>query len=365
MVRWLFTFLALTLAVPVRGEIVAKTVEYKQGNTVLEGALLYDHAVSGKRPGVLLVHEAGGNSTNARTKALPLVKAGYVVLTADLYGKGISPKDGKEAAQKAGLAGKDRKQVRERMQAALELLVKQVQVDGKQLGAIGYGVGGSAVLELARSGADLEGVVCIHGDLATPDPKDGKKVSTSVLVILGSEDPFIPPAQVAAFEEEMRGGGVDWQVLRLGGVGHDFTNPQAGRNLKSGSAYDADADQRTTESVRSFFVEMFPAKTVVAKAQSKADPSAPKGIPDKVLKVLKVVDDKGEAPDGYEGGRTFLNVEKHLPMSDEKGRRIKYREWDVNPLKMGVNRGVERLITGSDGSAYYTDDHYKTFKKFR
>jgi guanyl-specific ribonuclease Sa len=99
--------------------------------------------------------------------------------------------------------------------------------------------------------------------------------------------------------------------------------------------------------------------------EAKAEPAPAKEIPEKALNVLKVVDEKGEAPEGYEGGRHFLNVEKHLPLTDDKGRQIKYREWDVNPLKMGVNRGVERLITGSDGSAYYTDDHYKSFKKIR
>ncbi len=97
----------------------------------------------------------------------------------------------------------------------------------------------------------------------------------------------------------------------------------------------------------------------------KKELAKPKGIPEKVLKVLAYVDEKSEAMTGYEGGRTFGNFEKLLPQNDEKGRRIKYREWDVNPLKMGVNRGPERLVTGSDGHAYYTDDHYKTFKKIR
>ena len=104
----------------------------------------------------------------------------------------------------------------------------------------------------------------------------------------------------------------------------------------------------------------------VASAEpAPKDAPAPKGIPDKVMKVLKHVDDKGEAMEGYEGGRNFGNFEKILPMNDDKNRRIKYREWDVNPLKKGVNRGPERLVTGSDGSAHFSDDHYKTFKKIR
>ena len=93
--------------------------------------------------------------------------------------------------------------------------------------------------------------------------------------------------------------------------------------------------------------------------------AAPKGAPDKALKVLQFVDDNGRAMDGYEGGRTFGNYERRLTATDPQGRRLRYREWDVNPLRAGVNRGAERLITGSDGSAYYSDDHYATFKKIR
>ncbi len=91
----------------------------------------------------------------------------------------------------------------------------------------------------------------------------------------------------------------------------------------------------------------------------------PEGVPAKVGKVLDYVDEHHKAMEGYEGGRTFGNFERLLPQKDEKGRSIKYHEWDVNPLRRGVNRGVQRLITGSNNSAYYTDDHYKTFKKIR
>jgi guanyl-specific ribonuclease Sa len=156
-------------------------------------------------------------------------------------------------------------------------------------------------------------------------------------------------------------------VLRFGGVGHDFTNPQAGRDLKSGAAYDADADHRANDAIKSFLAESLkPAPAAATRpAAPKAAPQTPRGIPEKVLTVLKHVDEHGEAPQGYEGGRTFGNFEKLLPQTDAQGRRMRYREWDVNPLRPGVNRGAERLITGSDGSAYFTDDHYKSFKKIR
>lgn len=284
-----------------------------------------------------------------------------MVFSLDLYGKGVAPKDGADAANKLGLTGKDRALVRGRLAAAQATLEKVPQVDPRRVAAVGYGVGGTAVLELARAKADLEGVVCVHGDL-TPSGQDGKNVSASLLILVGADDPKISLAQVAAFEEEMRKGGVDWQLVRYGGVGGDFTNPQAGRDLKSGRAYDHDADQRSADAIRLFLAETFPSQ---AKPAAPVKAPAPKGFPDKVLKILEHVDRNGDAMDGYEGGRTFGNFERRLPTTDTKGRRMKYREWDVNPLRPGVNRGAERLVTGSDGSAYYTDDHYATFKKIR
>jgi dienelactone hydrolase len=373
--RWHLALAVLCCAaVAARAEVVTRPVEYRHGDTVLEGCLAHDNATAAKRPGILLAHQDGGNSTLARQRAGQWARFGYVVFAIDLYGKGVRPKDAKEAAAKAGLASKDRKRLRSRAEAGLNVLRKQPQVNPEKLAAIGYGVGGTAVLELARGGAELEGVICVHGDLSTPTPEDGKRISASVLALLGTDDPLIPLDQVTAFEEEMRSGGVDWQVIRYGGVAHDFTNPQAGRDLARGSAYDATADRRAAAAIQLFLTEAFPADkpvTTNAKPGPKEKPAAkdeialPPGVPAKVAKVLQHVEDEGRPLAGYEGGRTFLNIERLLPQQDAKGRRIKYREWDVNPLRPGVNRGAERLVTGSDGSAYYTSDHYRSFKKIR
>ncbi|WP_020468991.1 dienelactone hydrolase family protein [Zavarzinella formosa] len=344
-------------------EIVAKNIEYKHGPVALEAVLIHDNASAAKRPGVLLVSELGAAHADARVKAAQIARIGYAVLSVDLYGKGVLPKDGKDAATKLGLGGKDRALVRARMAAAVELCAKIPQIDSKKLAGVGYGVGGLALLELARSGGELEGIVCIHCDLSAIG-NDAKKIGCSVLVIVGSEDPLVPGGKLAAFEEEMRAGGVDWQMLRLGGVAGEFTNPKAGRDLKTGRAYDADADQRANDSIKTFLAEMFVPATKSPAVPVAKGPVAPKGVPDKAMKMLAHVDQHGDAPDGYEGGRTFGNFEKRLP-ADDKGRKIKYREWDVNPLRPGVNRGPERLVTGSDGSAYFTDDHYSTFKKIR
>jgi dienelactone hydrolase len=362
MTRFLLVSLTLVAGSVVgRAEIVTEPIQYRHGTTVLEGLLVSDAAATGKRPGVLLAHEQGATSAQAKSKAVQLAKLGYVVFSVDLYGKAITPKDPADAAARLRLTGKDRTLVRERMAAARTALEKVARVDFKRVAAVGYGTGGTAALELARAKADLEGVVCVHGDLA-PTGEDGKNVGASLLVLVGADDPKVTLAQVAAFEDEMRKGGVDWQLVRYGGVGGDFTNPQAGRDLKSGRAYDPDADQRAADAIRLFLAETFPPPT---KPVTAVKPSAPRGIPDKVFKVLEYVDRHGEPMAGYEGGRSFGNFERRLRITDDKGRRIRYREWDVNPLRPGVNRGAERLITGSDGRAYYTDDHYSTFKRIR
>ena len=346
-----------------RSEITTRNVEYKADAVALEGVVVADNAVTTRRPGILVVHEQGASSANARARAAQFARLGYATFSADLFGKGVAPKDGKDAATRT----KDRKLVLGRMTAALEAFAQQPQVVPKRIAVIGYGVGGTAALDLARSGADLEGAICVHGDLAAFTGTDAKKIDAPVLVLVGADDPQISLQQVGTFESEMRAGGVDWQVVRYGGAVHDFTNPQAGRDSKSGSAYDADSDRRATEAIRAFLTEVLPLAPHKAAppAKTAAPAAAAKGIPEKVTKVLKYVDEHAAAMEGYEGGRTFGNFEKRLPQTDAKGQRIKYREWDVNPLKPGVNRGAERMITGSDGSANYTSDHYETFKKIR
>ncbi len=370
MSRWLIPVVLGLTAVPLsRAEVVVRPAEYRHGNTVLEGVLAWDTAHPGRRGAILIAHGGVGNGSAARARATQYAKMGYVAFAIDLFGKGIAPKDGKDAVAKLGLMGNDRALIRGRAEAALTYLVKQSQVDPKRVAAVGYGIGGTAMLELARTGADLEGVAVFHALLNTPNPADGKKISASVLVVVGTADPAlaVPGASLQQFESEMAAGGVDWQVLRLGGVGGDFTNPQAGRDLKTGYAYDADADSRSHALVRHFLTESLAPPPAVAVKPAVPKPAAPraKGVPEKALKVLEHVDAHREPMANYEGGRTFGNYERRLPQTDAQGRRLRYREWDVNPLVPGRNRGTERLITGSDGSAYYTDDHYNSFKKIR
>jgi dienelactone hydrolase len=240
------------------GEIEEKTVEYKQGDVVCEGFLAVDPSVQGKRPGVLVVHEWMGLVDFTKDRARALAKLGYVAFAADIYGKGVRPADYKEAGAQAGKYKGDRPLLRARAKAALDTLLADARVDATRVGAIGYCFGGTTVLELARSGAPVAATVSFHGGLDTPTPDDAKNIKGKVLVLSGGDDPHVPPKQVDAFEEEMRKGGVDWQVVLYGGAKHSFTNPAA--NDPKSAIYDEKADKRSWTAMQALFGETFTAK---------------------------------------------------------------------------------------------------------
>ncbi|HVA81810.1 MAG TPA: dienelactone hydrolase family protein, partial [Candidatus Binataceae bacterium] len=146
---------------------------------------------------------------------------------------------------------------RRRVRAGLDALAAQPDVNPRQLGAIGYCFGGLTVLELARSGAPLRGVVSFHGLLETRTPEDARNIKGKILVCTGAEDPLVPPAQVEAFAQEMRQAGVDWQVIIYGGAKHAFTNRDADQIPMPGFGYHKAADQRSWNAMRSFFSEAF------------------------------------------------------------------------------------------------------------
>jgi len=242
---------------PARAEVKTEVVEYRHGDGVLEGYLAYDDALTGKRPGVMVVHEWMGHDPYVRMRAEQLARLGYVAFALDMYGKGVRAKDAKEAAALAGRFKADRPLMRARAGAGLDVLRKQARVDPSRLAAIGYCFGGTVALELARGGADLVSVVSFHGGLDTPTPEDAKNIRGKVLVLHGGDDPSVPPKQVDAFQEEMRKGGVDWQFVSYGGAVHRFTNPEAGSDNSMGRAYNERADRRSWEAMKSFFAETF------------------------------------------------------------------------------------------------------------
>lgn len=253
----LFFLFVWLIATPVHAVLHSEAVEYRDGDAIMEGYLVYDDAVAGKRPGVLVVHEWMGLGPYAKGRAEQLAKLGYVAFAADIFGKGLRPKDAKEASQFSGKYKSDRKLLRSRVNAAFDVLIKQKLVDTKKTAAIGYCFGGTTVLELARSGADIAGIVSFHGGLATPAPEDAKNIKSKVLALHGGDDPFVKPDEVLAFQDEMRMAGVDWHFVSYGSAVHSFTNREAGDDPKKGAAYNEKADKRSWEAMKVFFREIF------------------------------------------------------------------------------------------------------------
>lgn len=237
--------------------IKTQTVDYKSGDIVFEGYLAYDSSLVGHRPGVLIIHQWRGITDYEKTRARTLAQMGYIAFVADIYGKGIRPPNNDEARKQVGQYYGDRTLFRARTLAGLNQLKQFKSVDTTRIAAIGYCFGGSGVLELARSGAHLNGVVSFHGSLATPTPADAKNIKAKVLVLTGADDPSVPFDQVKDFEDEMTAGGVDWQLISYGGAVHSFTIPTAGNDNSTGSAYNEKADKRSWEAMKSFFAEIF------------------------------------------------------------------------------------------------------------
>jgi len=249
--------LAMTLITSTaRAEIVTRTIEYKAGEATLEGLLVQETGGPARKPGVVVVHDWMGVGPYTRGRAEQLAKLGYVAFVADVYGKGVRPTSPKEAGAQAGKFKQDRPLLRARMLAALAELRTQPNVLPGKVAAIGYCFGGTAALELARAGADLAGVVSFHGGLDSPTPADARAIKAKVLVLHGADDPFVPQAEVLAFEEEMRGGGVDWTLVKYSGAVHAFTIPGAGSDNSKGAAYNATADRRSWQAMRDFFDEV-------------------------------------------------------------------------------------------------------------
>ncbi len=231
-------------------------LSYSDGETNFIGYLA-DPEGSGRRPGVVIAHEAPGLNEHPKRRARMIAELGYVALAADLYGDGRVAQKPEETNQLMGPLREDPLRLRRRVRAALDALANLPQVDGKRLGAMGYCFGGLAVLELARSGAPVAGTVSFHGILGTRTPEDAKSIKGKVLACTGADDPLVPPEQVAAFAAEMTKARVDWQVITYGGAKHAFTNPEADKAGRPGLGYQAAADARSWDAMQSFWFEIF------------------------------------------------------------------------------------------------------------
>jgi len=233
--------------------IVSNTVGYLDGEVLLEAFFAFDDSLSGRRPAVLINHTW---VDFVAEKAKKLAELGYVGFAVDMYGKGVLGSGAEENAKLMQPFMDDRQMLQKRMNAAFYAVKLMPWVDDSKIAAIGFCFGGLCSLDLARTGADLKGVVSFHGLLAAPGNTQGNAIKAKILALHGHDDPMVPVEQVLAFEQEMTKAGADWQLHTFGNTMHAFTNPVA-NNPDFGTVYQPDADRRSWLAMENFLTEIF------------------------------------------------------------------------------------------------------------
>ncbi len=231
--------------------------EYRLDGMVFRGELAWDEARRDSRPGIFIAHEGDGLNGHSLRRARVLADEGYVALAGDMYGERRRMKNREEAMALIGELRADPATLRARVGAGVEALRRAPCVDQSRIGAIGFCFGGQAVLELARSGADVAGVVSFHGHLQTAQPARAGDIKARVLACHGHDDPLVPPDHLVAFMRELETAGADWQVLVLGGAAHGFMNSDRKNSGVPGVLYDERAERRAWAAMQRFFAEAF------------------------------------------------------------------------------------------------------------
>jgi dienelactone hydrolase len=236
----------------------AQIIEYRCEDLVMEGFLAIGDTVLEKQPLVLIAHDWSGQREFVQDKAKYFAKQGFIGFAVDLYGKGKRGSDTDKSINQKLLNEllQDRKVIVTRMQAALNYALDLPTVDKDRIMAVGFCMGGMSVLDFARSGVEIGGVVSIHGILGQPEPASSKPIKAKVLVLQGHDDPMATPQQIIDFEAEMTKKSVDWQVHVFGNTVHSFTNPKAD-DVNAGLLFASSANARTWELVRNFTTELF------------------------------------------------------------------------------------------------------------
>ena len=234
---------------PAEAQLKTQTLEYKHADTALQGYLAYDGNVTGKRPGVLLLHRRDGMTDFTREHADRIAKLGYVVFAADIFGKGVLPKDIPEMQVHTGKYNKDRLLMRARAQAGLDTLRQNAMVDPSKIAVIGYCFGGVVAMELIHTGAPVVGTVVAHGSFRGFTPGAAKNIKGRVLILHGAEDPTAPLTELDLAIKELRQTEVDWQVEIYSGAHHGFTTPDNPANER--------ANVRAWAATQKFFAEVF------------------------------------------------------------------------------------------------------------
>lgn len=234
--------------------IQERVIEYDCEGTVCEGLLAWDDALGGSRPGVLVAHAWGGRSGFEDDKARWLAAQGYVGFSLDVYGKGQRGSNAEENGALMQPLLDDRGLLRRRLLRALEVMASQEEVAGASCAGMGYCFGGLCMLDMARAGAEMAGVISIHGLFNAPDLECGP-YKASILALHGYDDPMAPPQSVLDLGTELTAAGADWQLHAYGGTMHAFTNPEA-NDPGFGTVYSARADARATQAIVNFLDEV-------------------------------------------------------------------------------------------------------------
>jgi len=248
------------ISFPLQAAVQGTKVKYDADGVTLQGYLAYDDSIKGKRPGVLVVHEWWGHNEYARKRVRMLADMGYVALAVDMYGEGKNAAHPKEAGEFSSAVRKNMPVAKARFRAAMALLKEHEATDASQLAAIGYCFGGAIVLDMARTGMDLAGVVSFHGSLTTDIPAKAGDVKAKMLVLNGESDKFIKPEAIEAFKQEMNAAKVDYEFISYPGAVHAFSNPEAtinGEKFGIPLAYHAAADRLSWTQMQVFFNELF------------------------------------------------------------------------------------------------------------
>lgn len=232
-----------------------RLVEYEHEGVVLEGLLAFDDAQQGARPGIAIAHAWGGRGEVEEATARKLAALGYGAFAIDMFGKGVRGTNREENSALIAPFLQDRALLQERINIAISVLQDQPEVNSSRVAAIGYCFGGLCVLDLARSGANIGGVVSIHGLFNPPDPAPGLPISAKVLALHGHEDPMVPVEAVNGLEQELTAAGANWQIHVYGGTMHAFTNPKA-NDPDFGTVYNETAAARSWQAMVAFLAEV-------------------------------------------------------------------------------------------------------------
>jgi len=250
----------LVVSFQVQSEIVTSEVTYSDGEISMKGYLAHDNSVKGERPGIIVVHEWWGHNDYAKRRARMLAELGYSAIALDMYGAGKNASHPKDAGMFSGEVKKNMAVAEKRFMAAYNLLQKQDYVAKDKIAAIGYCFGGGIVLEMARRGVDLDGVVSFHGSLGTKSPAQKGEVKARVLVLNGEADPFVKASAISKFKTEMEAAKVDYKFINYPNAKHAFTNPGAdkfGNKFKIPLAYNKAADEKSWSEMKRFFSDIF------------------------------------------------------------------------------------------------------------